>query len=140
MKIWPLKISKKYPSPKTEPFNLCRIQPDVLWFYGAAGRRGRTFRRERYRCCCRLIHNNTVLIANVCGYLITNTNTPLTLQQLEGNALIDLWRLVVFFVRNINLSHIWSHLVTLVTYGPIGHIGQIGQIWSHWSHLVTSGT
>ena len=65
--------------------------------------------------------------------------------ELEGNALIDLWRLVVFFVRKINLSHIWSHrshLVTLVTSGPIG---QIGQIWSHWSHrshsshLVTSG-
>ena len=47
-----------------------------------------------------------------------------------------------FFVRNINLSHIWSHrshLVTLVTSGPIGQIGQIWSHWSHSSHLVTSG-
>ena len=58
----------------------------------------------------------------------------------EGNALIDLWRHVVFLSGK---EIYWSHLVTLVTsghsYSHLSHLVTSGHTWSHQSHLVTSG-
>ena len=59
----------------------------------------------------------------------------------EGNALIDLWRLVVFLSEKKKSK---SHLVTSGHFGHIGHTGSphlvlsghIGHIWSHFPALI----